>query len=295
MNDDKRKKEIRKAAILLDKLVFNCKSIVEDNFNYAVENIPEHFNKIEFRFNHTKLIRCQDPSNRFKHSFRVCHQDIQIGHIDFNMYGNTFNDLIRFTVHNEAFYNDGLKFIPDALNDLCLEIHNFTKIDIAMDCYDYDIEQVIRRHLRKKDNQIKLLGRIIYDRNQIQKNITYYNHGSLNNQFKVRSILIKNKKGTFELACYNKTEEIRYSKKEYINSYHKKNNPEFKKLYRIEIRLKYDEIHRYIKKKQIFTLQNMMDSLFLYKIFTEYLDRTITFFSNENKKKREKIFFLPIP
>lgn len=295
MANDKKSKKQPKATIQLDKLVFCCKSIVEDNFNYAVEHNPEYYFETEFQFGQTKLIRFQDPDKRFKHSFKVFYNDKHIGCIDFNMYGALFNNLIRFSVTNEVFYNNTLQCIPTVLNDLNLEINNFNKIDIAVDCYDYDIEKELRKNLRDKDNHVKLLGDFIKDRNEVIREVTYFNHGSLNNPFKVRTILIKNKKGTFELSAYNKTEEIKQSKKEYINEYHKKHNSEFSKLCRIEVRLTYDEIHRYIKKhKKPISFEDIMSIEFLYKVFIEYYDRIIEFYKNpENNRKREKISIIP--
>lgn len=149
--------------------------------------------------------------------------------------------------------------------------------------------------MRDKSNSVRLFRDMIKDRNQVIKEITYYNHGSLNNPFKVRSILIKNKKGTYELSCYNKTEEIKQSGKEYINDYHKLHNPKFKKLYRIEIRLTSDEIRRYIKKhKKPISFNDVINPEFLHTVFSEYLDRIIVIYKNgQSKRKREKISLIP--
>lgn len=292
---NEKKKPQPKATIQLDKLVFSCVSTVEDNFNYAVEHNPYYYFETEFQFNQTRLIRFQDPAKRFKHSFKVLYKNKQIGNIDFLMYGALSNNLIRFTLFNEVFYNNTLTYIPDVLKDLNLEINNFSKIDIAIDLHDYDIVQVLRQNLRDKNNSVRLLKNMIQDRNKVVKEIIYYNHGSLNNPFKIRSILIKNKKGTCELSCYNKTEEIKQSGKEYINDYHKDYNPEFTKLYRIEIRFTYDEIRRYIKKhKKSISFNDVTNPQFQYNMFSEYLDRIIVIYRNgASKRKREKIHLLP--
>ena len=208
---------------------------------------------------------------------------------------STFDNLIRFTVFNEVFYNNTLKYIPDVLEDLNLEINNFNKIDIAIDLHDYNIEKVLRQNLRDKDNSVRLFTDMIKDRNKVIREITYYNHGSLNNPFKIRSILIKNKKNTFELSCYDKTEEIKQSGKEYINDYHKLHNPKFKKIYRIEVRLIYEEIRRYIKKhKKPISFNDVINPEFLHTVFSEYLDRIIVIYKNgQSKRKREKISLIP--
>nr|WP_297165511.1 hypothetical protein [uncultured Dysgonomonas sp.] len=292
---NEKKKPQPKAIIQLDKLVFSCVSTVQDNFNYAVEDNPNYYFETEFQFNRTKLIRFQDPNKRFKHSFNVIYNDKKIGSVDFKMHGAIFDNLIRFTVFNETFYNNTLKHIPNVLEDLNLAVSNFNKIDIAIDCYDYDIEKVLRQNLRDKDNSVKLFNSTIQNRNKVIKEIVFCNHGSLNNSFKIRSILIKNKKRTYELSCYNKTEEIKQSGKEYINNYHKDHNPKFTKLYRIEIRLTYEEIRRYMKKhKRLISFDDVANPQFQYNMFSEYLDRIIVIYKNgASKRKREKIHLLP--
>lgn len=128
MKNDKKCKKQPKTTIQLDKLVFCCKSTIEDNFNHAVECNPEYYFESEFQFSQTKLIRFQDPAKRFRHSFRVLYNDKQMGNIDFCMYGALFDNLIRFTVFNEVFYNDTLKYVPNVLKSLNLEINNFNKM-----------------------------------------------------------------------------------------------------------------------------------------------------------------------
>lgn len=294
MNYAKEKKQST-STIVLDKLVFTCTSIVEDNFDYIIAHDPNYILVHEFNFNNTKLERTHDPSKRYEHTFNVFYNEDKLGIIDFKLVGRLHSDLIRFTVSNEVFYNDKLKYIPYILKDLNLQLHNFTRIDIAIDCYNFNPEKALRKHLRDKTNTIKLLGRIIKDRNQILKEITYYNHGSLNNPFKIRTILIQNKKKTFEVECYDKDEEIKESEKDYIFEFHQKHNPQLKKLYRSEIRLKYEEIRRFIKKhKRPITLEDLFNQQFLYDVFIEYLNRSITIYQNQGNKK-VKIPLTPSP
>ncbi len=202
-------------------------------------------------------------------------------------------NMLRFTVENEIFYNNNLKYLQIVLSNLNLEINNFTKIDIAIDSYDFNPEQFLRSNLKNKENTIKSFGKIIKDRNKVLNEITYYNHGSLNNPFKIRTILIKNKKRTFELECYDKTDEIKISGKDYILEYHKFINPKLKKIYRQEVRLYYDEIRRYIQKhKKPILLEDLINPNFLFKIYEEYLHRIVTIYKSYSKKK-EKVSLLP--
>lgn len=280
------------AAILLDKLVFTCTSSVEDNFDYVVTHEPEYLH-YDFQFGNTKLTKTQDPSSRYRHSYSVHYCECLMGTIDFSLYNNgIYTNMLRFTVENEIFYNN-LKYLQIVLSNLNLEINNFTKIDIAIDSYDFNPEQFLRSNLKNKENTIKLFGKIIKDRNKVLNEITYYNHGSLSNPFKIRTILIKNKKRTFELECYDKTEEIKISGKDYILAFHKNINPRLKKVYRQEVRLHYDEIRRYIKKhKKPILLEDLMNPNFLLKIYEEYLHRIMTIYKSYSKKK-EQVSLLP--
>lgn len=281
------------ATILLDKLIFSCTSLVEDNFDYVVTHEPEYLHSY-FQFGNTTLTKTQDPSSRYRHSYKVYYCKCLIGTIDFSLYNNgIYANMLRFTVDNEVFYNGNLKYLQTVLCNLNLKINNFTKIDVAIDSYDFNPEQLLRTNLKNKENTIKLFGKIIKDRNKVLNEITYYNHGSLNNPFKIRTILIKNKKRTFELECYDKTEEIKISGKDYILAFHKNINPRLKKVYRQEARLYYDEIRRYIKKhKKPILLEDLMSPNFLLKIYEEYLHRIVTIYKSYSKKK-EKVSLLP--
>ena len=275
------------STIGLDKLVFSCISTVDDNFNYIVAHAPEYCYH-DFKFDKTKLIRTQDLTNRFRHSFKVYYDTSLMGVIDFSMYGKGIYDgIVRFSLDNESLYNGTLKYIPTILNCLNLKINNFTKIDIALDSYVINIEQVLRRALKDKGNNIKLFNHIVKDRNKVLKEITYFNSGSLNNTYKLRTILIRDKKKRKELICYDKKEEINeVSKKDYILKYHQKQNPQYKKIYRAEIRFSYEEIRRYSKKiKRTITFDDLLDPQFLTDMFFEYFNRIITIYKGQGRKK----------
>lgn len=135
--NDKKKQKTKKvtkptAIILLDKLIFSCISTVEDNFNHAVMRDPEYWHT-ELPFGKTKLERTVDPSNRYRHSYAVHYGKWLMGRIDFGLYnyGIDPKKLLRFTVYNEVFSKDRLKYIPAILDDLNLNINNFTQIDIV--------------------------------------------------------------------------------------------------------------------------------------------------------------------
>lgn len=278
------------STIVLDKLVFSCLSTVEDNFDYMVIHDPEYWHE-DFTFGQTKLVRTQDPSNRYRHSYKVYYGKYLMGVLDFCLYNNgIYTNMLRFTVHNEVFYKYRLKYIPIVLDDLNLKINNFKQIDIAVDSYKFNSEKVVRTNLKDKENTVKLIGDIVYDRNKTLNVLYYYNKGSLNNPYKIRTILIKKKKkNTSEIMFYDKTEEINeVSKKYYILEFHQQQNPKLKKIYRAEIRFGSEELRRYIKKiKRTITFEDLLDPQFLNDMFFEYLDGIITISKGTGRKKNK--------
>lgn len=310
-NKVKKTKKVAKptAIILLDKLIFSCTSIVEDNFNHEVMRNPDYWNTgTPIPFGKTMLERTIDPSNRYRHSYAVYYNEWLMGKIDFGLYnyGIDPKGLLRFSVYNEVFSKDRLKYIPAILDDLNLSINNFKQIDIAIGSCKINSEEVIRRCIKNLNYTLKLFGRKVYDNNKTLKEITYYHSGSRINQFKLRSIYLK--KGTkkrkpkngekvkrskkneiAELICYDKSEEIKeISGKEYISNFFLEQNSKFKRIYWSELRFQYEEIRRYSEKiKRVITFDDLLDPQFLSDMFFEYLDRMITVYEGTGRKKRD--------
>ncbi|MFV0310303.1 MAG: hypothetical protein ACK5KN_01485 [Dysgonomonas sp.] len=286
----KKVEQLPTSTILIDKLIFSCVSVVEDNFDYMVIHDPEYWHT-DFKFGQTKLVRTQDPSNRYRHSYKVYYGKYLMGILDFALYNSgIYTNMLRFTVYNEVFYRYRLKYISIVLDDLNLKINNFKQIDIAVDSYKFNSEKVVRNNLKDKGNTVKLIGDIVYDRNKTLNVLYYYNKGSLNNPYKIRTILIKKKKkNTSEIMFYDKTEEINeVSKKYYILEFHQEQNPKCKKIYRSEIRFGSEELRRYIKKiKRTITFEDLLDPQFLNDMFFEYLDGIITISKGTGRKKTQ--------
>jgi hypothetical protein len=274
------------ATIQLDKLIFSCTSTVSDNFDEAVRYQPEIAFEPKLTFNKTTLSQTLDVSHRYKYSYTVNYDGNQMGQIDFCQHGFSWKDRIKFTVANPVFYNDTQCYLSNVLNDLNLKIENYTQIDTAIDSYNFNHEQILRRALRDKDNQVKLNGFIVRDRTKTLDEIIYFTKGSLNNPFKVRTILIKDKKETKEICAYDKKEEINVSEKGYILDYHKQINPKSKNLYRVEVKMNYKAISYYENEviKKLITLDDLLNKEFLYSMFTNHQDRIILI---RDKKKKE--------
>ncbi len=281
------------ATIQLDKLVFSCTSTVSDNFDEAVKYQSEIAFENQLTFDKTTLTQTLDASHRYKYSYSVSHDGNPMGQIDFSQFGFSYKDAIKFTVANPVFYNDTQHYLSNVLNDLNLKINNFSKIDIAIDCYNFNPEQVLRRALKDKENQVMLNKNIIEDRTKTIDKIVYFTKGSLNNPFKIRTILIKDKKKTKEICAYDKKEEINVSEKGYILDFHKQINPNLKNLNRIELKLDYNAIGYYEDKviKKLISLDDLLDKEFLYSMFADHRKRIISI----RDKKKNEISLYPNP
>jgi hypothetical protein len=282
------------ATIGLDKLVFSCTSTVSDNFDEAVKYYPELTLESQLTFGNTTLTQTMDMSHRYKYSYTVDFKNNKMGQIDFDQFGFAWQNRIRFSVDNTVFYNNTQCYLSNVLEDLNLKIENFTNIDIAIDSYIFNAEQVLRRNLKNKENQVRIIHNIIRDRTITIDNITYFNKGSLNNPFKVRSISIKDKEETKEYFAYDKEEEIKYSDKGYIFDFHKTKNLKLKNIFRSELRLKYKAIHYYWneKIKRPITLDDLSNKEFLYTMFTYHFKTLISI--KDVRKKEIPLYSCPL-
>jgi|GEM_PF-4999095 len=298
------------STIQLDKLSLCCTSTVEDNFNHAIMFYPDEAFKFSHSFGKTILTQTIDESRRYKYCYTVNHAGYYMGKIKFCLLGQPHHDdKVWFSMHNQVDYRYLLQFLPTIFSNLNLKLNNVTRMEIALDGYFFNFDRHIRKCLRNKDNKVKLFGRYI-NRKSLEQRIRYWNYGSLDNPFKVRTLYIKNKrkisypkkkeqgnneepdekkdpKTTIELIAYNKLEEIQdfSPHKTYILDYHKKHNPNYKHIYREEIRLESEELRRLEKKrKSPITLTDLLSKEFLYEVFTEYIDRIIVIRDSKNKK-----------
>ena len=298
------------ATIQYDKLTLCCISSIENNFNHLIMSNPNEAFKYSHFFGNVTISKDTDYSRRYKYCYKVRYGDdyALIGKVKFGLYGQPqHNDKIWFSLHNQVDYRNLLQFLPIVFNNLNLKFNNVTRMEIALDSYYFNFDQHIRRCLKNKDYKVKLFGKYIKD--GLEERISHWSKGSRYNFFMRRSIYIKNKrkvnysknnkphpeddenkkdsKTTIELCAYNKLEEIENCSphKTYILDYHKEHNPQYKHIYREEIRLESEELRRLEKKRgKPITLTDLLSKEFLYEVFTEYIDRIIVIRDSKGKK-----------
>ncbi|MFV0470194.1 MAG: hypothetical protein ACK5MK_14880 [Dysgonomonas sp.] len=297
----KRRRYLPKATIQLDKLIFKCRCLIREEIDSWIYNHQDYMLKKELVFGETMLKKITDSKSPYYHIRKVYYQgNILLGRIDLvnSKRLPKEKNLIQFTIDNEVFYNNTLKYLPIVLSELNLSVNNITQVEIAIDYHNHDIEKKLVREIFRETNTIKLLGKTVRDREKELKDIK--NFGSAGSKgFNIGTIYIfakKNNKNTkFGLRCYDKYKEIEdSSEKYYISEFHEKYNTKPERLFRLEIFFHYDELNRYIKGKKHSMkaeefLNRLFDTAFLYDLASEYLDRLIEI----HKDSKEKISILP--
>jgi hypothetical protein len=273
------KTQVPDGTIQLDKLVFSCTSSVLDNFDKKAKTLPSDAVD-EFTCGKTEMKRIKDINKRYNYTYEVKYNGKPMGRVDFEPCNKEhyLPDRIKFSVDNTVFYNDTGKYLQQVLDDLHLQIENFSKIDIAVDSYTFNPEEALRLNLTK-GNRVKLLRKFVDDNapDKILEPVLGTSKPSLNNYYAVRGAMIKNKKGLKVYEGYDKMNEINYkSKKYYILDYHKRNNPKLEHLYRAEIRLSYEPIVKLKNKVEITLDKLLFDPGFLCGVFEYEVESVIS-------------------
>lgn len=205
--------------------------------------------------------------------------------------GDTFKDAnsnyIWMTIENrmlyEMFYksniiNNSLQmfsvFIADDLN---LQFNNFTSLHIAVDTDAKDFIKRIRKYIKKF---VPIVANKAYEnKEEIIHNLKYI---SVGNRLKITNTSVYVDIENAELCCYNKTEELKESNKNYI-----KFDTE-KEVTRLEVRLNNKAIKEYISQRNI-SLDDLYhlicqyeDEQTLIDMFQYYSNRLIRF-RDDNK------------
>lgn len=189
------------------------------------------------------------------------------------------------SIDNHVLYSDEIYYLEFIENNLGLELHNITTLDLCLDLSN-DIARMIRKLIRNKNITTILNGKEILDRSQDRPEITYISSGSMDKD-KYLTVCIKQKKAIKDksrgstLTAYNKKAEIaNSSSKKYIEEFY--GNPD--KLYRLEVHLNNDEVKEYLNRtRQELSFYSLVDVKFLLRLFDQTINSLIRF-EHEGKK-----------
>lgn len=191
------------------------------------------------------------------------------------------------TLSNRGLYESDLYYMGFICEELHLNVHNYTSVDLALDT-PFDVSRTLYRLYRNKEVTTILNGKRITNRDEDRPEISRSLSGSLNKD-KYQTIYVKQRNAIHDkskgvsLKTYDKMAEIRNSSdKEYILEYYA--HP--KKLFRTEVHLNNEQIRDYLAKRNIDLNPYMMDWSVLEDMFFHHLNSLIRF-----ERGREKILW----
>ena len=222
--------------------------------------------------------------DRFEFSYIVCLGEPgdrrEVGMLKFGRYGAGESQYIFFKVQNSVLYDiSALKLALTFPDMLGMTFNNFTAIDIAID-YPKNISAIIKRMMRNDQITTILNGKAIKERGRTIPGITFDYSTSLR-RLHCPTITLrqakasKNKEKGITVQSYDKKAEIETSSgKGYILDYYQ--HP--RHLFRLEVRLRYQELQDYCKKMGIAqSVELIQDRSFLEGAFFYHLSSVLRF------------------
>lgn len=227
-------------------------------------------------------------NDRFRYCFDILMFNEQVAQLKFGHYTDNEDEAIHayFKVMNPIFYNPKLLQtvlkLPDTLGFI---INNITSIDIAFDAC-FNIPSLVKKMMRDAEVTTIINGKAVQDRKKILSEI-YFEYSTNLERLKHPTITIKQRKAQryknagIVVQTYDKLAEIENSSdKQYILDYYQKP----KRLYRMEVRLPYQELKDYFGNRSISpTTDMLLDSNTLKAVFLYHLSSVIRFTRNREK------------
>ena len=231
---------------------------------------------------------CRTISDRFRYYFEVWENDEQVAWLKYGLYTDLSiaKHFIYYKINNQVLYN------PDQLSNT-LELpekfgfvyNNYTAIDLALDT-SVNFTSLIKRMIRNKAVTTIINGKAVKDRKQVLQGVSFQYSTTLDRlkhaaiTFKQKKA-ISNKKNGIVVQAYDKKAEIEQnSDKRYILDFY--GQP--KRLYRLEVRLHYQELKDYFSKingEPI--IKTMLDQDLLRDMFYYHLSAVLRFTKGRKK------------
>ena len=215
-------------------------------------------------------------SDRFRFYFDIWNNNEQVAQLKFGLYTDFSlqKQYVYFRISNKILYNpDQFKEILKLPENIGLVFNNYTAIDLAIDSKT-NFPSLIKRMMRNDEITTIINGKAIKDRKQVLQGVSFQYATSLE-KLKYASITIKqkkaisNKRNGIILQEYDKKDEIEQNtEKRYITDFY--GNP--KRLYRLEVRLHYQELKDYFSNVngepilETLSNQELLKDMFYYHI-----------------------------
>ena len=230
-------------------------------------------------------------NDRFQYYFDVVEKGITVAYMRFGLYTevhgeNDTSAYVYLKIQNHILYDEReLQKVLELPIRLGLDFHHFTAIDLAVDT-PFSVPLLIKRMMKKPYITTILNGKAITDRKRVLPGF-HFDYSTTLDRIKHPSVTIKQRKAILNkdegvtVQAYDKRAEIdNQSDKQYILDYH--GNPY--RLYRLEVRLHYQEIKDYFDLKKTTAIAHLVfNQTFLRDMFFYHLSSVIRFSQGRRK------------
>jgi len=227
-------------------------------------------------------------NERFRFFFEVVEDGVKVAHLKFGHYTDKEDAplYVYLKVLNRVLYDavrlQRLLALPDEFGML---FNNFTAIDLALDG-GLNFPSLIKRMMRDKTVTTIINGKAVKDRKKVLQGVSF-EYSSTLGRLNHPTITVKQKKAIANkcngvtVQAYNKKAEIDdHSDKRYILDYY--GHP--KRLYRLEIRLHYQELKDYfVMLGKYPSPEDLFDAESLKKMFFYHLSAVMRFTRGRRK------------
>lgn len=226
-------------------------------------------------------------NDRYKFFFHIVEDGEPVAQMKFDMYRETADThFVFFKIENRILYDrEWLQDVLTLPEDLGMTLNNYTAVDLACDS-SINISSFIKRMMRDKSVTTIINRKAVKDRKNVLEGV-FFEYSTSLDRLKYPTVTIQQKKAIHNksegitVQAYDKRAEIlNHSHKDYIlNNY---GNP--KKLYRLEVRLHYQELKDYFSLlKSEPAPVDLLNQEFLNNMFFYHLYTVIRFSRGRNK------------
>ena len=221
-------------------------------------------------------------NERFRFFFVLVEDGMEVAQLKFGHFTDEEDAplYVYLKVLNHVLYDaERLQRLIALPDEFGMVFNNFTAVDLALDS-KVNFPSMIKRMMRDKTVTTIINGKAVKDRKQVLQGVSF-EYSSTLDRLNHPTITLKQKKAIankcngISVQAYDKKAEIDdHSNKQYILDHY--GNP--KRLYRLEIRLHYQELKDYFTMCKVFpTPEDLFDAEVLKKMFFYHLSAVIRF------------------
>ena len=224
--------------------------------------------------------------DRFEFMFTICSAGVEVATLKYGRYGAVESMYVFLKVSNPVLYDEKmLKQVLSFPETMGMLFNNFTAIDIAVD-YTKNISSIIKRMMRNDQIKTILNGKHLKDRKRVIPGVDFDYSTSLS-KLHCPTITLRQAKAArskdkgISVQSYDKKAEIAlHSEKDYILDYY--GQPQ--RLYRLEVRLHYQELQDYCRKAGVpQSIDMVFNPAFLESAFYYHLSSVLRFSKGRQK------------